>query len=629
MKKGHSEEYFSEDRDFWWNRDYLELMARRLRLNECGTLLDIGCGQCHWSQLLAPYLRKPVVLHALDSDPKWAAGSDGVRRAFDRLGVTVAFKQGDVQVLPYPDSSFDLVTCQTLLIHLQDPQAAVREMFRVVKPGGLVLCVEPNNLAGALVKASISAADPIEDRLRDVRCHMLRERGKAQCGEGDNSFGDLLPGVFAGLGVDDIRVYLSDKAAAVYPPYQAPGQQASLTAWLDMEAQGAGLFDRAEMQRYLAALGQESRVEEVLQHFRTESARMAAAIKAGDYATGGGVIMYLVSGRKPAPAAAGQIAAHAERRTEGGCLVRNRANAAHYGWGDGCDGWRLHEDEAFGVIEELVPPGRAEVPHRHTHAGQAFVILEGEADLILEDGRHTLRGGDSLHVPAGVLHQFRNDSPKPVRFLVISAPRRDWDRIAGELPGRPAPAAGGGSLKRMPTLETARVVLRPFSAADAAEVMRLAGDRAVADTTLHIPHPYQAGMAEEWIATHQAAFDREQGVTLAITRKPDGALVGAISLMGMAKGHQAELGYWIGKPFWSQGYCTEAAQALLRYAFTDLGLVRVHAGHLARNPASGRVMQKIGMHKEGCLRQHVKKWDKLEDLEIYAILKKEWEEAAN
>ena len=219
MKKGHSEEYFSEDRDFWWNRDYLELMARRLRLNECGTLLDIGCGQCHWSQLLAPYLRKPVVLHALDSDPKWAAGSDGVRRAFDRLGVTVAFKQGDVQVLPYPDSSFDLVTCQTLLIHLQDPQAAVREMFRVVKPGGLVLCVEPNNLAGALVKASISAADPIEDRLRDVRCHMLRERGKAQCGEGDNSFGDLLPGVFAGLGVDDIRVYLSDKAAAVYPPY--------------------------------------------------------------------------------------------------------------------------------------------------------------------------------------------------------------------------------------------------------------------------------------------------------------------------------------------------------------------------------------------------------------------------
>ncbi len=179
-------------------------------------------------------------------------------------------------------------------------------------------------------------------------------------------------------------------------------------------------------------------------------------------------------------------------------------------------------------------------------------------------------------------------------------------------------------MKTIPKLETARLMLRPFCAADAAEVMRLAGDRAVADTTSHIPHPYLAGMAEDWIATHQPAFDKEQGVTLAITRKPDGALVGAISL-GMARGHQAELGYWIGKPFWGQGYCTEAARAILRYAFTDLGLVRVHAAHIARNPASGRVMQKIGMAKEGCRRQHVKKWDKAEDLELYGVLKQEWE----
>jgi len=82
MTKGHSEEYFSEDRDFWWNHDYLELMARRLRLNECSTLLDVGCGQCHWSRLLAPFLRKPAVVHALDTDPKWAAGSDEMMRHF-------------------------------------------------------------------------------------------------------------------------------------------------------------------------------------------------------------------------------------------------------------------------------------------------------------------------------------------------------------------------------------------------------------------------------------------------------------------------------------------------------------------------------------------------------------------
>lgn len=176
-------------------------------------------------------------------------------------------------------------------------------------------------------------------------------------------------------------------------------------------------------------------------------------------------------------------------------------------------------------------------------------------------------------------------------------------------------------MKEIPILETERLILRPFGNADAADVMRLAGDRAIADTTMNIPHPYKEGMAEEWISTHQEVFGKDQGVTFAITRKLDGALVGAIGLMGMVKGHQAELGYWIGKPYWKQGYCTEAGRILLRYAFSDLGLMRVHACHLTRNPASGRVMQKLGMLKEGCRRQHVKKWDKLEDIELYGVLK--------
>ena len=174
------------------------------------------------------------------------------------------------------------------------------------------------------------------------------------------------------------------------------------------------------------------------------------------------------------------------------------------------------------------------------------------------------------------------------------------------------------------TLETARLLLRPFKVVDAPEVQRLAGDRAVADTTLHIPHPYRDGVAEEWIGTHQALFDEGKGAHFAITLRSDGSLLGAITLMGMAPGHQAELGYWIGRPYWNQGYCTEAARAVLAYAFSDLGLIRVHACHIARNPASGRVMQKSGMTREGCRRQHVRKGGQSEDVELYGILKAEW-----
>jgi len=175
-----------------------------------------------------------------------------------------------------------------------------------------------------------------------------------------------------------------------------------------------------------------------------------------------------------------------------------------------------------------------------------------------------------------------------------------------------------------PTLETQRLLLRPFELADAPRVQSLAGDRAIADTTLGIPHPYEDGMAEDWISRHQASFDEGKGVHFAVTEKSGKALVGAVSLMFIVNGHRAELGYWIGKLYWNKGYCTEAARAAIRYGFENLGLVRIHASYLSRNPASGRVMQKLSMTREGCQRRHVSKWGKFEDLELYGILLDEW-----
>ena len=178
--------------------------------------------------------------------------------------------------------------------------------------------------------------------------------------------------------------------------------------------------------------------------------------------------------------------------------------------------------------------------------------------------------------------------------------------------------------REFPQLETDRLRLRAFALTDAADVKRLAGDWQIADTTLNIPHPYEDGMAELWIANHPKQFAEEKGVTLAITLKREGTLIGAISLMNLVKDHQAELGYWVNPAFWNQGICTEAGRILLQYAFTELGLIRIHASHLTRNPASGRVMEKLGLRHEGSRRQHRKKWDIYEDQEVYGILKTEW-----
>src|SRR5690606_655549 len=108
------------------------------------------------------------------------------------------------------------------------------------------------------------------------------------------------------------------------------------------------------------------------------------------------------------------------------------------------------------------------------------------------------------------------------------------------------------SVNPIPLVETERLILRAFRPDDASDVQRLAGDRLVADTTLNVPHPYLDGMADEWISRHQPAFAQGSGVTFAITSKVDGSLIGAMSLMGMAPGHQAELGYWIGSQYWNR-----------------------------------------------------------------------------
>ena len=176
-----------------------------------------------------------------------------------------------------------------------------------------------------------------------------------------------------------------------------------------------------------------------------------------------------------------------------------------------------------------------------------------------------------------------------------------------------------------PVLKTKRLILRPFTWEDTPSVKRLAGDRAIADTTLFIPHPYEDGMAEEWISKHQEEFDGGEVITYAIAHREDKLLIGAIALSEIKKHDEtASMGYWIGKPFWNQGYGTEAAHAVLKYGFEVLNLNKIHAHHFKRNPASGKIMQKIGMKHEGCLRQHIKKWDKFEDLEVYGILRDEF-----
>ncbi|MEW5924322.1 MAG: GNAT family N-acetyltransferase [Candidatus Zixiibacteriota bacterium] len=182
-------------------------------------------------------------------------------------------------------------------------------------------------------------------------------------------------------------------------------------------------------------------------------------------------------------------------------------------------------------------------------------------------------------------------------------------------------------MKQLQTLETERLILRSFTLDDAAVVTELAGAYEIAYNTLLIPHPYKEEMARNWISTHQPELEADHTLTYAITHKQEGYLIGAIGLNIERVKDPAEIGYWIGTPYWNKGYCTEAAQAVVQYGFDRLHLHQIYATHFARNQASAKVMQKLGMKFICRLPQWVKKWDEYIDLDLYTILRDEYREA--
>ncbi len=175
-----------------------------------------------------------------------------------------------------------------------------------------------------------------------------------------------------------------------------------------------------------------------------------------------------------------------------------------------------------------------------------------------------------------------------------------------------------------PTIQTARLLLRPLALNDAAAINALLMDKEIAANTETIPFPYSELLATEWIAPQLQAWQQGRAAVFAIclpSPPANARLIGVVGLEIDSPNERAELGYWVGKSFWGNGYCTEAARATIEFGFEQLGLNRILAYHKTRNPASGRVMEKLGMTHEGVLKQHTKKWGKFEDVAVFGILR--------
>ena len=180
-----------------------------------------------------------------------------------------------------------------------------------------------------------------------------------------------------------------------------------------------------------------------------------------------------------------------------------------------------------------------------------------------------------------------------------------------------------------PRIETDRLILRPFELSDEEAVFSICSEKEIAANTRTIPHPYPREQAAVWIKSQPEMWTAGKAAVFAVCLKSSGQLVGAVGLQIAEMDQNAELGYWVDKDHWGQGIATEASAAAVEFGFRTLELHKIHAHYMARNPASGRIMEKIGMTKEGFFPGHIRKWGQFHDVVFYGILKSDFENNRN
>lgn len=297
-KKPHSAEYFGEWRDYWWDPEFVALVIRSWGLDKSERVLDVGCGVGHWGRVLLPHLPEAELV-GVDREAEWVkkAGDKAAERGF---GGRTRYVQGDGGSLPFGDGEFDLVTCQTVLMHVADPRAVIREMMRVARPGGCVLATEPNNMASTQIVGNTRIDEPIETRMALTEFQLRCERGKIALGEGNNSIGDVLPGMFAEMGLRRVEARQSSRASYLVPPYSSPGEKALRGQMIEWAKRGFNMYGLEKTrQYYLAGGGTAAEFERLWKMMDEANREEARGLEEGTFHLAGGAVSYLIAGWKP------------------------------------------------------------------------------------------------------------------------------------------------------------------------------------------------------------------------------------------------------------------------------------------------------------------------------------------
>jgi [ribosomal protein S5]-alanine N-acetyltransferase len=178
----------------------------------------------------------------------------------------------------------------------------------------------------------------------------------------------------------------------------------------------------------------------------------------------------------------------------------------------------------------------------------------------------------------------------------------------------------------IPTLETERLRLRPFTFDDVAAVFALVSDPEVARFVRFEAHRTPAE-TRAFLELVEQCYRRGEPFAWAIVRREDDRLIGSCGFVSQAgEKKSAEIGYWLGKRYWGEGYAAEAARALVRFGFERMNLERLEAKCFVENRAGQRVIEKLGMKLEGTDRSEMIKGE-YPEVHMYAVARQDWDRA--
>ncbi|MBV6646195.1 MAG: class I SAM-dependent methyltransferase [Cyclobacteriaceae bacterium] len=300
--KSHSQDHLGEARQYWWNTDYLKLLADRLDLASCQQVADIGCGVGTMSFALSSYLPNGASLTGVDMEHSYVkTAKQKARHLKTDQELSFNFLAGHAESIPLEDDTMDLTFCQTLLIHVEDPKKVISEMKRITKPGGYVVSLEPNNLVSNLMFDNYSETDfSVPDVLQMLEIRLLIEKGKKKLGEGYSSLGDVLPELFINSGLEDIQVWLSDKAHQLIPPYDNREKRVRAAQMIDwIETDGGGTDYESNLRYFKAGGGKQIQFDQYWSRADTYKRQMLDDLKKQKYISAGGSVMYIVAGVVP------------------------------------------------------------------------------------------------------------------------------------------------------------------------------------------------------------------------------------------------------------------------------------------------------------------------------------------